>query len=467
MGKMRRLLAAVLVASMLFGTNGVSYAAETIADGASQETTVEETTDAATEEVTEPEKQDDVTETAAAEENTSGSEQDEQDAVEPASADMAADTTDEVEPSKEEVEADQEEEKTAEDTQAEEVSTEGKDMLPVTDGAESTPEVKTEEEKPAVRTEYTYSDEDVDVKAVLQQADAVPDDAALVVTRVTADTDGYKYDAYMEALNDQAEEGKEYNSDNTLLYDIAFMYEEKDAEGNGTGKIVEYQPDPGTVEIQIEFKQDQLNNQFSAEETENVEILHLPLTDSVREAVETTAAATEISKDDIIVEPVQDENIDVKSESVGFTVTGLSLIALAAPKKAPTSPLKAPATGTISGEVRLFEKDGTTPLNNQDVINTGFEPYKGHGVLVYIKNKDGDKSVAGWQIVDITKHANYSAVTPFEFDAANFHVFKNEGKEYDAETVAFDPEKHDVVFRLYNTWSNVSGCNFYDIISVC
>ena len=209
------------------------------------------------------------------------------------------------------------------------------------------------------------------------------------------------------------------------------------------------------------------NLTFLAEETENVEILHLPLTDSVREAVETTAAATEISKDDIIVEPVQDENIDVKSESVGFTVTGLSLIALAAPKKAPTSPLKAPATGTISGEVRLFEKDGTTPLNNQDVINTGFEPYKGHGVLVYIKNKDGDKSVAGWQIVDITKHANYSAVTPFEFDAANFHVFKNEGKEYDAETVAFDPEKHDVVFRLYNTWSNVSGCNFYDIISVC
>ena len=49
MGKMRRLLAAVLVASMLFGTNGVSYAAETIADGASQETTVEETTEAATE----------------------------------------------------------------------------------------------------------------------------------------------------------------------------------------------------------------------------------------------------------------------------------------------------------------------------------------------------------------------------------------------------------------------------------
>ena len=49
MGKMRRLLAAVLVASMLFGTNGVSYAAETIADGASQEMTVEETTEAVTE----------------------------------------------------------------------------------------------------------------------------------------------------------------------------------------------------------------------------------------------------------------------------------------------------------------------------------------------------------------------------------------------------------------------------------
>ena len=49
MGKMRRLLAAVLVTSMLFGTNGVSYAAETITDGASQETTVEETTETVTE----------------------------------------------------------------------------------------------------------------------------------------------------------------------------------------------------------------------------------------------------------------------------------------------------------------------------------------------------------------------------------------------------------------------------------
>ena len=45
MGKMRRLLAAVLVASMLFGTNGVSYAAETIADDVSQETTEAATED--------------------------------------------------------------------------------------------------------------------------------------------------------------------------------------------------------------------------------------------------------------------------------------------------------------------------------------------------------------------------------------------------------------------------------------
>lgn len=95
------------------------------------------------------------------------------------------------------------------------------------------------EELPATRTEYTYSDSNVSVKVTLQKADAVPDDADLVVTRVTDRTDGYNYDAYMDALNDQAEDGKEYTSDNTLLYDIAFMYEEKDAEGNGTGKVIE------------------------------------------------------------------------------------------------------------------------------------------------------------------------------------------------------------------------------------
>ena len=68
MGKMRRLLAAVLVASMLFGTNGVSYAAETIADDVSQETTeaaTEDTESAAPAESDPSETVDAVTQTGA------------------------------------------------------------------------------------------------------------------------------------------------------------------------------------------------------------------------------------------------------------------------------------------------------------------------------------------------------------------------------------------------------------------
>ena len=178
------------------------------------------------------------------------------------------------------------------------------------------------EEIPATKTEYDYSDSNVSVKVTLQKADAVPDDADLVVTRVTDRTDGYNYDAYMDALNDQAEDGKEYTSDNTLLYDIAFMYEEKDAEGIGTGKVIEYQPESGSVKINISFKDGQLNEQISAEKADDVEILHLPLTDSVRNSVDTTADATDIDKNDINVESVQDEKINVNGESDRFSVSG-------------------------------------------------------------------------------------------------------------------------------------------------
>lgn len=54
------------------------------------------------------------------------------------------------------------------------------------------------------KTTYTYEDNDVAVTATLERANAIPDDAEFVVTAVTPDTDGYNYDAYMEALNADA-----------------------------------------------------------------------------------------------------------------------------------------------------------------------------------------------------------------------------------------------------------------------
>ena len=437
MGKMRRLLAAVLVASMLFGTNGVSYAAETIADGASQETTVEETTEA----VTEPEKQDEVTEAVDAEDNTSGSEQDEQDAVEPASADKSTDITEEAEPSKEEADAVQEEEKAAEDTpQAEEVPAEGKETLPATTEAEGTSEVKAEEEIPAVKTEYTYHDDYVDVVATLQRADAVPDDAELVVTPVTPQADGYNYDAYMDALNDQAEEGKEYNSDNTLLYDIAFMYEEKDAEGNGTGRMVEYQPEFGAVNISISFKQNQLSDQIVTEgnESEEVEILHLPLSDSVRDSVDTTADATDISKDDIRVESVQSEQIDVSGENVEFKVSGLSVLSVARPTKAPLR-----AGAGVTGTISFF--------NEQATQKAPFDPENGDSyfILVTLKEKEGENAgeIAGWGIQHIPA-AEITGQLEFAFAVNEFYAFGEDGTTTDTP-LDYDANAYDVSSRLY------------------
>ena len=93
------------------------------------------------------------------------------------------------------------------------------------------------------KKEYAYSDEHVSVTATLEHAEAVPDEAEFCVTPVTAVTDGYNYDAYMQALNDhsqtiaaangmQVSEEDAYTDENTMLYDISFIVDKTDEEGN-------------------------------------------------------------------------------------------------------------------------------------------------------------------------------------------------------------------------------------------
>ena len=60
------------------------------------------------------------------------------------------------------------------------------------------------------------------------------------MTKVTAATAGYNYDAYMQALNNNAEAispeqkttntNEVYNDKNTLLYDVAFLVDENELE---------------------------------------------------------------------------------------------------------------------------------------------------------------------------------------------------------------------------------------------
>lgn len=181
-----------------------------------------------------------------------------------------------------------------------------------------------EEDEEEVKNEkrlYEYSDADVFVTATLEDPDAIPDDADFVVTRVTSESDGYNYDAYIQALNDNSgkitgDADTEINENNVLLYDIGFFTEDED------GNRIELQPKEGAVKISIRFKKDQLDTSLEAADVTTV---HLPLTDSVKEEVNSTEEATDISASDIKVEVV---NNSATENSVDFTLNDFSVTAV-------------------------------------------------------------------------------------------------------------------------------------------
>lgn len=182
-------------------------------------------------------------------------------------------------------------------------------------------------EEERTKTVYTYSDSKVSVTATLTDPTAVPDDAEFVVTEVTPLTSEYNYDAYMDALNENAEliddNNSEYNEENTLLYDVAFFVDDEN------GNRVEYQPEAGTVLINISFKMNQL--EAKADDSGDAgdataTIIHLPLNDNVKNNVDSTAEATNISASDIKVEVVAEE-ISATAEAVRFELSDLSIVA--------------------------------------------------------------------------------------------------------------------------------------------
>ena len=208
--------------------------------------------------------------------------------------------------------------------------------------SEVIPEAETEAEEEASaempkKDKYTYEDSRIRVTAVLDDASAIPDDAELVVTPVTKDSDGYNYDAYMEALNkeggseaegkgivsklfggDKEETSDVYTEDNTLLYDIAFIIDKN-------GKKVEVQPEEGKVSIKAEFLKDQLTETLGAEKADDVTLVHLPLSDEAAGNADTTAAATDIKASDITVEKVDADVTVGKNQEAAFETGRLSV----------------------------------------------------------------------------------------------------------------------------------------------
>ncbi|MBR0383057.1 MAG: hypothetical protein IJH71_11565, partial [Eubacterium sp.] len=182
-----------------------------------------------------------------------------------------------------------------------------------------------EEKKEA--PEFIYEDDKIKVEAVPTEADAVPENAKLVVTPVTKKTEGYNYEAYMKALNEEkADEGEKYTSENTLLYDIAFMANKTDDQGNEIpGAMEEIQPQSGKVKIKVNFKKDQLSEKLGADSEDAVQLIHLPLKEKALTGCDSTAEATNIKASDVQVEDV-DASVSVgKTESTEFVADTFSV----------------------------------------------------------------------------------------------------------------------------------------------
>ena len=177
------------------------------------------------------------------------------------------------------------------------------------------------------KTKYVYDDQDVKVVAVVQDPEAIPDNAILSVTQITPEQNKVAFDAYMTALNNNSgqiaeqaarEEVSEYNAENTLLYDIAFLVPKADEEGNVLeGQYVEIQPAGNAVSINLQFKEKQLSKDLKAENTEDIQIVHLPIADSLAGTVDKTqdiieGSEQELYSGDEIVDNIAPEAMGVR-----------------------------------------------------------------------------------------------------------------------------------------------------------
>ena len=117
----------------------------------------------------------------------------------------------------------------------------------------------------ATKRVYEYEDAKIYVRATLEKAEAVPDDAYFGVTPLTEE----EAERYLEALNKDKDVENDVlaTAENTLLYDIGFYVDETKEE--------EIEPEEGSVTISIEFKKEQLSEEIGAEESEDLIVTHI------------------------------------------------------------------------------------------------------------------------------------------------------------------------------------------------
>ena len=197
------------------------------------------------------------------------------------------------------------EETLAEETKEETVETE-------TEETEETETEETEEtEELCTKSVYTYSGNGVTVTATLSNPNVIPDDAEFRVTPITS---GTAYNAYLAAM-DKADSTKKHDAENTVLFDVAFLV-------NENGKLVEFEPEQGSVQIKITFNNKQLEKIDA--KNEEVKIVHLPLKDSVMNRVDKSVDASNITVNDIQTEVLTETK--ASGETLNFSMNSFSTV---------------------------------------------------------------------------------------------------------------------------------------------
>lgn len=175
-------------------------------------------------------------------------------------------------------------------------------------------------ESVATKTVYEYEDSNVYVRAVLERADAIPDDAYFSVEPITDTKE------YLDAMNEGEEK---YTDENTLLYDIAFYTD--------STKTEEIEPEAGSVSVTIRFKKNQINEELSGEaEVEDVTVTHFEENGNTIEAV---PVETSVSSD---------------NTKVDFTVDSFSVYAVSATSTVTVNPGTSVTCDSVLGDAYYY-----------------------------------------------------------------------------------------------------------------
>ncbi|MBR2275322.1 MAG: hypothetical protein IJ873_04575, partial [Lachnospiraceae bacterium] len=236
-----------------------------------------------------------------------------------------------------------------------------------------------------VKRVYEFEDDDVKVTATIEKAEAVPDDAYFSVTKIEPESEEYDYNSYMEALNDNTAENITYHEGNTLLYDIAFYTDED--------KTTEIEPEEGSVNVAIQFKKDQLNNEIGVNEENNVVITHIR---EENEALETESLETQVSLETGELEFVTDSfsviAVTNGSETVGYTFTGQT-------------------SGWTKNQIVNFNVEATVSVT--DLANRNIVIRNNNGELkAYYKRSDGQFNEVATQ-VRFCRDNNKDTIKPY------------------------------------------------------